>query len=171
VAPGLSAISLNDTSPVSTSDANTLRSNVIKKFTPWGEIEGNSSPEDAIQVTKNMPLAFRNFKPAKITSINGVTVSGTSGTGSACPNCIVEIFLEDQDTINEALKSLAVVTANASGNWTATLPAALTSTQALRTTSTTAAYGTIAGMYAGTTTGLSELYGIPKKIFLPMIKR
>jgi hypothetical protein len=171
VKPGLSAISLNDTSPVSTSDANTLRSNVIKKYTAWGEIEGNPSPEDAIQVTKNMPAAFRNFKPAKVTKIDGKTVSGTSGTASACPNCIVEIFLEDRDTVNEALKSLAVVTANASGNWTATIPAALTTTQALRTTSTTAAYNTITGMYAGTTTGLSELYKVTYKIFLPVVKR
>jgi hypothetical protein len=171
VAPGLSAISLNDTPTVSTTDANTLRGNVIKKFTTWGEIEGNPSPEDAIQVTKSMPLAFRNFKPAKITSINGVTVSGTSGTGSPCPNCVVEIFLEDTDGINEALQSLAVVTADASGNWTATLPAPLSNGQALCTTSTTAAYNTIAGLGAGTTTGLSQLYGTTYKIFLPLTRR
>lgn len=170
VAPGLSAISLNDT-VVSTSDANTLRGNVIKKFTPWGEIEGNISPEDAIQMTKSLPLAFRNFKPAKVTTISGVHVSGTSGEGSPCPNCVIEIFLEDSDTINEALQSLAVVTANASGNWTATLPANLTTGQGLRTTSTTAQYNTIAGMSAGTTTGLSGLYTATRRIYLPLIKR
>jgi hypothetical protein len=169
VEPGLSAISLNDTSPVSTSDANTLRSNVIVKSTPWGEIEGNPNPEDAIQVTKNMPASFRNFKPAKVTDIKGLTIQGTSGTSSPCPNCIVEIFLEVRDSINETLQSLAVVTADASGNWTATIPAALTTTQALRTTSTTAAYNTIAGMYAGTTTGLSELYLPVQRIFLPIV--
>ena len=158
IRPGLSAISLNDTPVVSTSDANTLRGNVIKKLTPWGEIEGNNSPEDAIQITKSLPDAFRNFKPAPVTSIDGTTVSGTSGADSPCPNCTIEIFLDDTDTITEALQSLAVVSADASGNWTATLPAALTAGQGLRTTSTTTQNNTIPGMSLGTTTGLSELY-------------
>ena len=82
VNPGYSAISLNDTPVVSTSDANTLRSNVIKKNTPWGEIEGNNSPEDAIQITKSLPDAFRNFNPAKITAVNGLTVRGANGDKS-----------------------------------------------------------------------------------------
>jgi CSLREA domain-containing protein len=171
IKPGLSAISLNDTPVVSTSDANTLRGNVIKKLTPWGEIEGNNSPEDAIQMTKSLPDAFRNFKPAAITTINGVSVSGTSGANSPCPNCIIEIFLDDTDAITETLQSLAVVTANASGNWNATLPAALTSGQALRTTSTTAQNNTIAGMSLGTTTGLSKLYLAESKIYLPLTIR
>ena len=171
IRPGLSAISLNDTPTVSTSDANTLRGNVIKKLTPWGEIEGNNSPEDAIQMTKSLPDAFRNFKPARVTSINGTAVSGTSGAVSPCPNCIVEIFLDDTDAITEALQSLAVVTANASGNWTATLPFALSSGQALRTTSTSAQNNTIPGMSAGTTTGLSVLYGADYMIYLPLVVR
>jgi hypothetical protein len=151
IKPGLSAISLNDTPVVSTSDANTLRGNVIKKLTPWGEIEGNNSPEDAIQITKSLPDAFRNFKPAQVTNIDGTAVSGTNGAGSSCPNCIVELFLDDTDAITETLQSLAVVTANnASGNWTATLPAALTSGQALRTTSTSTQHNTIPGMSLGT---------------------
>jgi hypothetical protein len=171
VKPGLSAISLNDTPVVSTTDANTLRGNVIKKITPWGEIEGNASPEDAIQVTKSLPTAFRNFRPGKVTSINGVTVSGASGTGSPCPNCIIELFLEDSDDISESLQSLAVVTADASGNWTATLSAALTAGQKLRTTSTTAAYNTIAGLNAGTTTGFSELYSAEKQLYIPFVRK
>jgi hypothetical protein len=171
VEPGLSAISLNDSPVVSTTDATTLRSNVIKSSSAWGQIEGNSSPEDAIQVTKSMPLAFRNFKPARVTNISGVTVNGTHGDGSPCPNCVIEIFLDDTDTVNEALSSLAVVTASASGTWTATLPAPLAAGQALRTTSTTAQYNTIAGMSAGTTTGLSGLYGVSSKLFLPYVIR
>ena len=171
IRPGLSAISLNDTPVVSTSDANTLRGNVIKKLTPWGEIEGNNSPEDAIQVTKSMPDAFRNFNPAAVTAINGVSVSGTNGANSLCPNCIIEIFLDDTDAITETLQSLAVVTANSSGNWSATLPHTLTSGQALRTTSTTAQNNTIAGMSAGTTTGLSKLYLAETKIYLPLTIR
>lgn len=171
IKPGLSAISLNDTPVVSTSDANTLRGNVIKKLTPWGEIEGNNSPEDAIQITKSLPDAFRNFKPAQVTSIDGTAVSGTNGAGSSCPNCIVELFLDDTDAITETLQSLAVVTANASGSWSATLPAALTSGQALRTTSTTTQHNTIPGMSLGTTTGLSALYTPGYDVYLPMIKK
>ena len=169
--PGLSAISLNDTIAVSTSDANTLRSNVIKKITPWGAISGNPSPEDAIQMASGLPLAFRNFKPAAVTSVNGKSVTGTSGAGSPCPNCVIEIFLDDSDAINEALQSLAIVNANASGNWTATLPVNLTAGQGLRTTSTTTLNNTISGMSLGTTTGLSELYALSFNVFIPLLKR
>jgi hypothetical protein len=171
VKPGLSGISLNDTVGVSTTDANTLRGNVIKKITPWGERADSTSPEDAIQVTKSMPLAFRNFKPAKVTVIDGVSVTGASGTGSLCPNCVIELFLEDLDAINESLSSLVVVTADGSGNWTATLPAALTPGQGIRTTSTTAAYGTIASLSAGTTTGLSDVYTPVQRVFVPVCKK
>ncbi len=178
VSPGYSGISLNDTPVVSTSDANTLRGNVIKKYTPWGEIEGNNSPEDAIQITKSLPDAFRNFKPAAITLIDGVVVTGTNGADSLCPNCVIEIFIDDTDTITEALTSAAVVTADANGDWTATLSAPLTAGTGLRTTSTTAQYNTIASMSAGTTTGLS-LIALPvidpvddnKYLYLPLIER
>ena len=178
VSPGYSAISLNDTPVVSTSDANTLRGNIIKKYTPWGEIEGNNSPEDAIQITKSLPDAFRNFKPAAITSIDGAEVTGTNGVNSLCPNCVIEIFIDDTDTITEALTSAAVVTADANGDWTATLSAPLPANKGLRTTSTTAQYNTIAGMSAGTTTGLSLLV-LPvidpvddnKYLYLPLIQR
>jgi hypothetical protein len=154
VEPGLSAISLNGV----LYDENTLRTNVIKKSSAWPEVEGNPEPEDAIQVGPSMTDAFRNFLPAKVTEINGTSISGTSGEGSPCPNCIVEIFLDDTDNIIETLQSLAIVTAGANGNWSATLPFELSNGQGLRTTSTTAQYNTIPGMSAGTTTQLSELY-------------
>ena len=178
VSPGYSGISLNDTPVVSTSDANTLRGNVIKKYTPWGEIEGNNSPEDAIPINKSLADAFRNFKPAAITSIDGAEVTGTNGTDSLCPNCVIEIFIDDTDSITEALTSAAVVTADANGDWTATLSAPLPAGKGLRTTSTTAQYNTIAGMSAGTTTGLS-LIALPvidpvddnKYLYLPLIQR
>jgi hypothetical protein len=106
-----------------------------------------------------------------VTQIAGVTVGGTSGAGSACPNCVIELFLDDADTIKEALQSLAVVTANASGNWTATLSTALAAGQGIRTTSTSAQYNTIPGMNAGTTTGLSELYRPLLKTYLPVVTK
>ena len=102
--------------------------------------------------------------------MDGVTIIGTSGEGSLCPNCIIELFLDDKDAINEALVSLGVVTADASGNWTAIIPAELSSSQGIRTTSTTAQYNTIPSMSTGTTTGLSILYVPGYQLCLPMVK-
>jgi hypothetical protein len=171
VEPGLSAISLNDSPTVSTSDANTLRGNTIKRSTPWGQIDGNPEPENAIQLGPGIHAGFRNFKPAQVTNIDGVTVQGTAGAGSPCPNCIVELFLDDLDGVTEALVSLALVTANAQGNWTATLSAPLPAGYGIRTTSTTAQNNTIPGMSAGTTTSLSQLYAAGYDLFLPFLRK
>jgi len=167
VESGLSAISLNGI----LYDENTLRTNLIKKSSAWPEVEGDPEPENAIQVGPSMTEAFRNFLPAKVTEIDGTSVSGTSGNSSSCPNCVVEIFLDDTDNIIETLQSLVIVTAGANGNWSATLPFELSSGQGLRTTSTTAQYNTIPGMSAGTTTQLSELYTSASSgtIYLPLV--
>jgi hypothetical protein len=167
VNPELSAISING--PLV--DANTLRTNVIKKATAWPQIEGNPEPEAAIQFGPTVPSALRDFNPAEVTSIEGTTVSGGSGTNSPCPNCIVELFLDDNDNIVEALQSLAVTTSDGSGNWTTTIPSELGTNQRIRTTSTTAQFGTITNMSAGTTTKLSGLYTAEVKIFLPLVVR
>jgi hypothetical protein len=171
VEPGLSAISLNDSPVVSTADANTLRTNTIKRGTPWGQIDGNSEPENAIQLGPGIRPAFRNFMPAQVTNIDELTVQGTAGANSPCPNCIIELFLDDMDSVTEALVSLAVVTANAQGNWTATLGAPLPDGHGLRTTSTTAQNNTIPNMSAGTTTALSVLYTSGYPVYLPMIQK
>lgn len=153
VNPGLSGISLNG--PLY--DANELRSNVIRQARAWTEVEGNPKPEDAIQVGPLLPDSLQQFAPARITGINGTAVTGTSGAGSPCPNCTIELFLDDTDGIVEALQSLAVVTADAQGNWQATLPKPLAEDEGLRTTSTSSKFNTIPGLSAGTTTGLSIL--------------
>jgi hypothetical protein len=111
----------------------------------------------------SIPDSFRNFNPARVTEIDGKNVKGTNGIGSPCPKCVVELFLDDKDGIKEALESLAVVTADNNGNWTATLPSLLAADERLRTTSTTATYNTIPNKRAGTTTGLSGLYPLPKQ--------
>jgi hypothetical protein len=110
--------------------------------------------------------------PAQVTLIDDVTVQGTAGVNSPCPNCVIELFLDDNDGVVEALASLAVVTADAQGNWTATLSEPLADNHGIRTTSTTAQYNTIANMSAGTTTGLSMRYTIGPDdfpVYLPMI--
>lgn len=160
----LSGISLND----ALYNECTLRRNVIKQTNGWPQVPGNARPEDAIQLMPSLPDGFEFFKPAKVTTINGTAVNGVSGDGSACPNCVVELFLDDTDTITEALQSLTVVTATASGNWTATLPFALSAGQGLRTTSTSAQFGTIPNIKKGTTTGLSVLYMAGYKVYLPL---
>jgi hypothetical protein len=165
VNPGMSAVSING----ALTDANTLRNNTIKKTSTWGQVEGNPEPEDAIQFGPSVPDALREFRPARVTSIKGTTVRGTSGINSPCPNCIIEVFLDDTDVITEALESMALVTADASGDWVATLSAELESDQGLRTTSTTAQYNTIPFTNAGTTTKLSDLYTAAHKLFLPMV--
>ncbi len=168
VNPEMSAISING----ALVDANLLRGNVIEKSTAWPQISGNPEPEAPIQFGATVPTALRDFVPAEVTAVNGTSVSGSSGANSPCPNCIIELFLDDTDTIVEALQSLAVVTADGSGNWTAVLPFELSAGQGLRTTSTSAQYNTIPGMSANTTTELSTLYDAGNyEVFLPALIR
>lgn len=163
----LSGISIND----NLYDECTLRGNVIKQTGVWPLIEGKTKSEDAIQLGPLLPDGYEFFQPAQVTTLNGTAVSGVSGDSSACPNCVIELFLDDTDAITEALQSLAVITATADGSWTATLPFALANEQGLRTTSTSAQFGTIPGISKGTTTGLSKLYGVQYRIYLPLVLR
>ena len=171
VNPGLSGISLNG----EFFDATTLRSNTIKSNSDWVTADLNPKPEDAIQIGAGLPDAFAAFNPAIITEIDGKTVSGENGANSACPNCVIELFLDDTDVITEALKSLAVVTANSNGKWTATLSSNLENNQGIRTTSTTVKPNTILNMDLGTTTGLSILYtegggpGGGNQLYMPLV--
>lgn len=153
------------------SNANTLRRNLVYRSTPWILPEGASKVDDAILRYSGLPDAFEFFNPAKITSINGKVISGTAGAGSPCPNCIIELFIDDQDSITEALSYVGSTTADGSGNWSYTLGVPLTRDQGVRTTSTTTIFGTITNMKAGTTVGLSQLYGATYKIFVPQVKK
>jgi hypothetical protein len=163
----LSGISLND----NLYDACTLRRNVIKQTNAWPAVAGNPKPEDAIQLGPLLPNGFEFFNAAKVTGITGTLATGVSGDSSACPNCVIELFLDDNDAITETLQSLAVVTATADGSWSATLPFALAQNQGVRTTSTSAQFGTIPNITKGTTTGLSRLYGVMYKVYLPTVLR
>jgi hypothetical protein len=168
VETSLSAILLNNWQ----CNGNALYSNIIKRADDWPEEQGdNDFAEDAIAYGPHVPDELKSFAPAVVTTIDGTTVSGTSGDGSPCPNCKVEIFLDDTDAITETLQSLAVVTADSSGNWTATLPAPLTSGQGLRTMSTVPDTFTIVGLHAHTTSRLSVLYVSGYEIYLPLVLR
>jgi hypothetical protein len=144
----LSGISMNGEAY----SGNTLRGNRIQRDIPWQE------GETAVQLGFPLPLSLVNFAPAQISEIKGGVVRGTSGVNSPCANCWVEVFLDDNDNVAEALASLAIVQADYQGNWEAPLNHGPLFFQGLRTMSTTAANNTIPGLGAGTTTRLSALY-------------
>ncbi|OQY49185.1 MAG: hypothetical protein B6242_00040 [Anaerolineaceae bacterium 4572_78] len=144
---GNAAIFVNDSSPLF--DQITIRGNLaeteLENMIGLGPAISNSDP-------------LKNFNPARITAITGTTVVGTYGKNSPCPNCIIELFLDDDDAHQEALQLVAVVTATANGDFTATIPTPLVDGQGIRTGSTTADTNTIEGYLVGTSTPLSKLY-------------
>lgn len=155
---GLSAIIMN-----SSVEGNTIQGNIIRRKAQWPGPQGdNSLGEDAIAFGAHTPDALKNFMPAAITGISGKKVKGTSGVGSPCPNCIVELFLDDVNQVKECKKSLIRVKTNAAGNWTATIPKALLPTQGLRTMSTVLEPLNELDLEEGTTSNISRLYKIPK---------
>ncbi|MEM7799448.1 MAG: hypothetical protein AAF633_09675 [Chloroflexota bacterium] len=100
---------------------------------------------------------LRFFDPARITLIEGASLTGTSGFGSPCPNCLIDIYADDLDEIQEATY-VGQTTADASGNFTYTLPGPLPENFGLRTASTLQSFGVINGFGDGTTTVFSKLY-------------
>jgi hypothetical protein len=101
--------------------------------------------------------------------VNGTTVTGTSGDGSDCPLCVVEVFLDDTDFVTETLQPLDLVTAGANGQWVAALPAPLQAGQGLRTMSTVPDSFTIIGLDPETTSKLSALQAARYQVTLPMV--
>lgn len=113
-----------------------------------------------------VPVELRKFNPAKVTGINGTSVTGTQGDdavlpgpttiSAACPNCRIYLYADDLDGRIEAKEFLSEATADASGNWTATLSRSLTADEGLRTQSMAMANGVIHFYGAGTTSKLSD---------------
>jgi hypothetical protein len=143
--PTKGAIFVNDSSP--TFDQITIRRNVVI-----------TSPEAVIEFGPAIPSALRLFEPAQITLINGTAVEGTNGADSPCPGCLIDLYLDDRDDNQEALEWLTSATADANGDFVATLPRALNGSEGLRTSSTSQDYFVIGDYGIGTTTDLSELY-------------
>jgi hypothetical protein len=118
-----------------------------------------------------VPIELRQFNPAKVTSISGVTVSGTQGDDAVlpgptiipadCPNCQIYLYADDLDDRIEAHEFLGEATADASGNWTATLSRPLTAVEGLRTQSMANSNGVIHFYGAGTTSKLSDDLYLP----------
>lgn len=139
----------------------TVRKNMV--------IDGNAATHsDHVYrfVSPGVPVELRKFNPAKVTSISGTTVTGTQGDdavipgpatiSAACPNCQIYLYADDLDGRIEAQAFLGEATADASGNWTATLSRALTGTEGLRTQSMANGSAVIHNFGAGTTSTLSD---------------
>lgn len=130
----------------------TVRANIV-----------DSGPGDVYGFGPLTAAALREFVPARITAITDTLVTGGNGIDaggnvSACPNCIVDFYLDDMDEIGETLAHLGSTTAEANGAFTFTLPQPLTANQAIRTASTTTSAGVIGELGAGTTSAFSGLF-------------
>lgn len=110
-----------------------------------------------------IPMALRQFRPARITAINGTQLTGMNGIDkdgnvSACPNCIIDFYLDDLDDTGETLVYLGSTTADANGNFTFNMSQPLGAGEGIRTSSTTTSSGVIGTLGAGTTSRFSGLY-------------
>jgi hypothetical protein len=115
-----------------------------------------------------VPIEMRQFIPAKVTSIEGTTVSGTNGDplplgpDTSCPNCTIYLYLDDRDDRIEAFELLGTATADANGDWTTTISRLLSGNEGIRTQSESNAPDVMHIYDAQTTTRLSdELYFNP----------
>jgi len=112
-----------------------------------------------------VPIEMRQFIPAKVTSIEGTTVSGTNGDplplgpSTFCPNCTIYLYLDDRDDRIESFELLGTATADSNGDWTATISRPLAGNEGIRTQSESNAADVMHIYDAMTTTRLSdELY-------------
>ncbi|MCA9927298.1 MAG: hypothetical protein KC419_02425, partial [Anaerolineales bacterium] len=118
-----------------------------------------------------VPVELRQFNPAKVTNISGTSVTGTRGDdavlpgptiiSAACPNCQVYLYADDLDGRIEAHEFLGEATADANGDWSATLSRPLAADEGLRTQSMANGSGVIYNFGAGTTSKLSDVLYLP----------
>lgn len=137
-----SAIYLNG--PYTSLNAEEMRGNVIVNSV------------SAIAFGPVVPAPLVSFRPGLVVNIDGVNVTGMAD--SYCPYCFVDVYLDDDDSLVEALDYLGAATADVDGDWSLTLPAALAAGQGLRTISTARDYGVVAGFEARTSSKLSALF-------------
>lgn len=88
-----------------------------------------------------VPIEMRQFIPARVTSINATSVTGTNGDplplgpGTDCPNCTIYLYLDDDDDRIESFELLGTATADANGNWSTTISRLLAGNEGIRTQS------------------------------------
>jgi hypothetical protein len=155
--PNTAAILISDTSPLF--DRITVMRNIVRD----GILP---STRDYYEFGPGLPEALRLFRSARITEMNGVTVRGGNGIDilgntHPCPNCLIDLYLDDDDAQNEALAWLGQTQADLNGNFVFTLTQPLSVTQGLHTISTSTADDVIVDYRAGLSAEAS-------KLFLPM---
>ena len=140
---------------------NTIRRNLVK-----------TGLEKYIEYSGNLMSVQKNFEPAVISSVSGVNIAGHShlsnifGDPSPCPNCIIDFYLDNSDTIMDAFEHLGSTVADANGDFSFTLTNPLTNGFGIRTTSTTTANNVIPSTWSGTTSEMSsEIYGLSELVF------
>jgi hypothetical protein len=114
-----------------------------------------------IEFGPSIPEALRLFDPPRIVSITGTLVVGETELGSDCPNCLVELYLDDLDDGQDALELLDIaVIDNMTGTarFTATLDSPLPANHGIRIAATTQDDYVIGDYLSGTTTRMSPAY-------------
>ncbi len=146
--PTEGAIYVNDSSPLARQF--TIRNNIVRDSTSLVIEYGSSIPE-----------ALRLFDPPRIVSISGTLVVGETEPGSDCPNCLVELYLDDLDDGQDALELLKIgVIDNVTGTarFTVTLDSPLPADHGLRVLATTQDDYVISDYLSGTTVKMSPAY-------------
>ncbi len=146
--PTEGAIYINDSSPLARQF--TVRNNIVRDSTNM-----------VIEYGPSIPESLRLFDPPRIVSITGTLVVGETEVGSDCPNCLVELYLDDLDDGQDALELLKIaVIDNVTGTarFTATLDSPLPANHGIRVAATTQDDYVIGDFLAGTTTALSPAY-------------
>ncbi len=135
---------------------NTIRRNLVK-----------TGLEKYIEFSGNLMSVQKSFEPAVISSVSGVNIAGHShlsnifGDPSPCPNCIIDFYQDNGNTVMDALEHLGSTVADGNGDFNFTLSAPLANGFGIRTTSTTTADNIIPSTWSGTTSEMSsEVYGI-----------
>jgi hypothetical protein len=148
--PTEGAIYINDSSP--TARKVTVRNNVVR-----------DSTTKVIEFGPSIPEALRLFDPPRIFIITGTLVVGETEVGSDCPNCLIELYLDDLDSGQDALELLTTAVVDdvaGTARFTATLDSPLPPNHGIRLTATTQDDYIIGDFLAGTTTRMSPAYGL-----------
>ncbi|MBN1889863.1 MAG: right-handed parallel beta-helix repeat-containing protein [Thermoflexales bacterium] len=148
--PTAGAIFVNDSSPLARQF--TIRNNIVR-----------DSTSRVIEFGPAVPESLRLFEPPRIVSISGTLVVGETEPGYDCPNCLVELYLDDLSEGQDALQLLTTAVIDdvaGTARFTATLPSPLPADRGIRLTATTQDDYVIGDYLAGTTTQMSPAYGI-----------
>ena len=119
------------------------------------------STTKVIEFGPAVPESLRLFEPPRIISIDGLTVIGETETGYDCPNCLVDLYLDDLDDEQDALELLTTAVIDAitgTARFTATLSSPLPADHGIRVAAVTQDDYVIGDFLAGTTTMLSPAY-------------